>query len=273
MKTTRMPLTGRRLPVSLNMARPGMPAVDTIHDARRVLKSGQRRFRILRTIEVDEYETTPAAVSVRAATRGKKQPSLPALAAALKKKPVGEKFGGTARKAAKLSIATGPTKSFTDLKNLIESLASDDSMIAHKPKIKTTASSGRVAKENKNVKVKAFLYAASREDDNDFHLIIGRASTKTPEMYMTMEVSGLPPNQSPALGQLTQARTDYKAFFGNDLPGFTYDFYDPPIPVTVAGSLFFDMSHATGTRPGPQSLKSRMPTVWEVHPITDISLG
>ena len=146
-------------------------------------------------------------------------------------------------------------------------------MIKHKPKIKTTASQGRVAAENKNIKVKAFLYAASREDDNDFHLIIGRATTKTPEMYMTMELSGLPPDNSPALDELTDARKDYKAFFKTDLPGFSYDFYDPPIPVTVEGSLFFDMSHASGTRPGPPSLKSRMPTVWEVHPITAIKLG
>ena len=51
----------------------------------------------------------------------------------------------------------------------------------------------------------------------------------------------------------------------------TYDFYDPPIPIQVEGSLFFDMSHATGQRPGPQSLKSRMPTIWEVHPISSIT--
>jgi hypothetical protein len=273
MKTTRMPLSGRPLPAALNLARPGMPAVDTIHEARRVIRAGQRRFRILRTTEVDEYEQSPTAVSLRSALRGRKKPALAAIAAALKKKPTGERFGGTARKAAKLSIATGPVKSFPDLKDLIASLKSDDAMIAHKPKIKTTASSGRVEAENKNVKVKAFLYAASREEDNDFHLIIGRATTKTPEMYMTMELSGLPPDNSPALEELTEARSAYKDFFGNDLPGFSYDFYDPPIPVSITGSLFFDMNHATGTRPGPPSLKSRMPTVWEVHPITAIDLG
>jgi len=90
---------------------------------------------------------------------------------------------------------------------------------------------------------------------------------------MPMELSGLPPDNSPALATLTAARDADKAFFGSDLPGFTYDFYDPPIPVTIAGSLFFDASHATGTCPGPQSLKSRMPTVWEVHPVTSITLG
>lgn len=274
MKIARLPLTGRKLSAPLDMARRGMPAADTIHSASRSLKVGPRRFRILNTTEVDEYERSPIAKAVRGAVMGRKKPALATLAAAMKKKkPTGDQFGGTARKAAKISIATGATESFTDLKALIESLPSDASMIAHVPKIKTTASSGRVTKENKNVKVKAFLYAASREDDNDFHLIIGRATTKSPEMYMTMEVSGLPPSNSPALAQLRQARTDYKDFFGSDLPGFTYDFYDPPIPVTIAGSLFFDIGHATGTRPGPSSLKSRMPTVWEVHPIAAIKLG
>ena len=66
----------------------------------------------------------------------------------------------------------------------------------------------------------------------------------------------------------------FKNFFGaSRLPGFTYDFYDPPIPVKIEGSPFFDMTHATGSRPGPQSLKSRMPTIWEVHPLTSIKLG
>jgi len=237
-----------------------------------VVTAGRRRFRVLRTTEVDEYESSPPAVRLRRAV-GRRAPSATAIAALMKKKPTGDQFAGTSRKAAKLSIAPGPTKTFADVKTLIASFVTDDKMAAHKPKIKTTASSGRVKEENRNVKVKAFLYAASREDDNDFHLIIGRAPTKAPEMYMTMELSGLPPAASPALPALSLARTTFKSFFGTDLPGFTYDFYDPPIPVTIAGSLFFDVSHATGTRPGPPSLKSRMPTVWEVHPVTAITLG
>jgi hypothetical protein len=272
MRTRRIPLTGRSAPVPLNLARPGMPAADSIHDARKVIVARGRRFRILRTTEVDEYESSPAAVSLRRVL-GRRAPSPVALAKAMKKKPKGDQFAGTSRKAAKLSIASGPTKSFADVKTLIESFVLDDKMVAHKPKIKTTASSGRVKEESRNVKVKAFLYAASREDDNDFHLIIGRAPTKLPEVYMTMELSGLPPSNSPALAELTAARAAFKTFFGADLPDFSYDFYDPPIPVTIAGSLFFDMNHATGQRPGPPSLKSRMLTIWEVHPVTAVTLG
>jgi hypothetical protein len=89
---------------------------------------------------------------------------------------------------------------------------------------------------------------------------------------MTMELSGLPPSTTPSFQKLDTARTAFKDFFNRNLsgkvPGLQYDYYDPPISVTIEGSLFFDMTHATGTRPGPKSLKSRMPVIWEVHPIT-----
>ena len=122
--------------------------------------------------------------------------------------------------------------------------------------------------------VSGFLFAASREADNDFHLIVGRDPKATQEMYMTMELSGLPPADSPAFDSLNTARTAYKQFFSTqNLPGAGYDFYQPPIPVQVDGSLFFDASHSIGQAPGPPSLKSRMPTIFEVHPITKIKLG
>jgi hypothetical protein len=119
------------------------------------------------------------------------------------------------------------------------------------------------------VRVRAFLYAASREDDNDFHLIIGRAPRSSP-MYMTMELSGLPPKNAKSFRTLKKARDAYKEFFGDDLPGPSYHFYRPPIPIELEGSLFFDMSHATGGKPGPQDLRKDIPTIWEVHPITRI---
>jgi hypothetical protein len=182
--------------------------------------------------------------------------------------PGGDNFRGTARKAAKLSIAAAPVESFNDVKDLIASLAAENSMKNHNPAITTDASSNRVSEEKRNVKVRTFLYAASKENDNDFHLILGRSPNAAPEMYMTMELSGLPPSGSPSFAKLDSARSAFKSFFGSDLPGSNYDFYDPPIPVEVEGSLFFDMSHANGSRPGPSSLRSQMPAIWEVHPIT-----
>lgn len=214
-------------------------------------------YRILRTSEVDIYDKTL------------KVNEIPSFGVA-RFAGLGDEFKGTSRKAAKLSIAGATTKSFGDLRALIDTLALDTDMVKRKPKISTDAKSRRVSEEDRNVRVRAFLYAASREDDNDYHLIIGRARSASPPKYMTIEISGLPAKSSAHFGRLKAARDAYKAFFTADLPGASYDFYDPPIPIEVEGSLFFDMSHAKGSRPGPQSLRPHMPTVWEIHPVSRI---
>lgn len=183
--------------------------------------------------------------------------------------PAGDNFGGTDRKAAKLSIPKAETETFSDLKDLIESLVPDDEMINHEPAITRKATSGRTQEEKRYVRVRAFLYAASREGDNDFHLIVGRTPQAAP-MYMTMEISGLPPKKSAAFKRIERARNAYKEFFGEKLPGLSYHFYHPPVPVEIEGPLFFDITHAVGGHPGPQDLRDNIPTIWEVHPVTDI---
>jgi hypothetical protein len=252
-----------------------MPSLDSVHATVSFTPTpAGPQYIIVRTTEVDSYETSPPAVAVRKLLTGKKAVPRSALAAALKPKPpVGDNFGGTDRKAAKLSIPQAQPEVFPDLQDLIASLEPEEHMIHHKPRITITATSKRTKEEMRNVRVQAFLYAASREGDNDFHLIIGRDPARTPEIYMTMEVSGLPQQASPSFGTFKETRDAFQKFFGTRLPGFTYDFYHPPIPVTIAGSLFFDMTHSSGQRPGPPSLKSRMPTIWEVHPVTAITLG
>lgn len=220
-------------------------------------------YRILRTEEVDAKDTplseaersSVAATGVPAATRSS-----------------GDGFQGTARKAAKLSISEAAVETFDDVKPLIASLPEKGEMIGHDPAITVGAESERVAEEERNVHVIGFLYAASRENDNDFHLIIGRDPAADTPMYMTMEVSGLPPQGDASFARLKAARDAFAAFFGENLPGASYDFYDPPIPVRVEGSLFFDMSHAHGRSPGPPSLHDDMPVIWEVHPISSITL-
>jgi hypothetical protein len=241
---------------SLPLLRAGLPSKDSVIAVTKV----SSKFTIMHTNQVDAYEKGAVAAGFVAAK-----------AAA---PPAGDNFAGTARKAAKLSISAAKTENFNDVKDLIKSLVPDAKMIAHVPKITTLPTSKRVKEEERNVHVTAFMYAASREADNDFHLIIGRAQTATPEMYMTMEVSGLPPAGSPSLGQIKAARDAFKNFFktkaGGKLPGLTYDFYHPPVSVQIDGSLFFDMSHAIGPHPGPPSLKNKMPVIWEVHAITKI---
>lgn len=220
---------------------------------------GGSKYLVIETNQVDAYEQT-----------GSKPGLMPLTLLAATPLPPGDDFTGTARKAAKLSIAKAPTEKFTDLKQLLASLVADKTMKKHQPPITTDAKSNRVAEEKRNVRVRAFLYAASREDDNDFHLIVGRSPKVKEPMYMTMELSGLPPAGNASHAKLKAVRTAYKAFFGSALPGFTYKYYKPPVPIEIAGSLFFDMSHASGSKPGPQTLKQDMPTIWEVHPVTDI---
>lgn len=214
-------------------------------------------YRVLTTGELDAYE----------------QPKgLAAVLAAKKKPPKGDSFGGTARKAAKISLSDAAVETFKTLTALHKTLVSEETMAALKPKLTDKANSGRRAQEERNVRVRAHLYAASRESDNDFHLIIGLAPTAAKELYMNVEVSGLPPKTSPDHKALAAARTAFKTFFGKQLPGTSYDFYDPPIPVEIEGSLFFDVTHLTGGRPGPKSLRDHISTVWEIHPVSRIEL-
>lgn len=183
--------------------------------------------------------------------------------------PPSDDFAGTARKAAKISVADAEMETFDDMKDLVESLVADETMINRQPKISRSADSDRVSEEERNVEVFAFLYAASREKDNDYHLIIGRDPDEAEKIFMTMEISGLPPVTSDSFEQIKSARDSYKGFFPK-LPGFSYFFYDPPIPIKVGGSLFFDMSHSSGSKPGPSKLRPFIPTIWEIHPITEI---
>jgi len=213
-----------------------------------------RHYRIIETRELDGYERPLAAEEL--ATVG---------AARLR---TDDNFAGTDRRAAKISIAGGPAQQFNELQGLLDSLTADDKMINHNPPISQDPTSQRVAEEQRNVRVRAFLYAASRESDNDFHFIVGRDPSASPAAYMNMELSGLPPQTSNAFALLEAARTAYKTFIKGNLPGVGYHHYDPPIPIEVEGSLFFDLKHAHGTHPGPAALRPK--TIWEVHPISHI---
>src|SRR5215216_1203865 len=246
--------------------RPGMPERSYVVDEKILTperRSAQghatpagttRQYRILRTSETDPYDDPlqPEEVTTLGLERFA---------------GFDESFRGTSRKAAKLSIANAQVEEFKDLIDLIETLPAEEAMTSHEPPITTDATSGRVDEENRNVRVLAFLYAASREDDNDYHLIMGRDPDLEP-IYMTVEISGLPSQDSEHCSRLKTAREAYKEFFRDNLPGASYDFYDPPIPVEVEGSLFFEMAHRPGV--GPARLRSNILTLWEIHPITNL---
>jgi hypothetical protein len=112
------------------------------------------------------------------------------------------------------------------------------------------------------------LYATKKETDNDFHLLLGTDPSADNPRYMTAEISGLPRPDNAFSDVLRDARQQLKDFFGDSpLPGSRYVKFDPPVPVRVTGSLFFDIDH----RPGDVGTgRIRPDTVWEIHPVTSI---
>ena len=180
----------------------------------------------------------------------------------------GDQFDGTARAVAKLSIVSAPPESFATLSGLLDTLPSDDVMRALN--IPKSADSDRVAQEQRLVTVTAYLYASSKESDDDFHCIVGSDASGSTR-FMNVEVSGLPDAASPFLTPLTAARNQFKTFFTNNnvdsLPTQGYEKYNPPIPVKITGSLFFDVDHLPGSI-GPVGF--RPTSAWEIHPVSDI---
>lgn len=174
-----------------------------------------------------------------------------------------DNFVGTDRKAAKTSIADAENVNFQDLGELLASLVSDDAML--QLDISEDAESGRVAQEERNVTVNAYLYATKKESDNDYHLILGTSGSGR-HQFMTAEVSGLP-DGGPDLARLKEARQQFKDYFAASPIGTNYRRFTPPIPVTVSGSLFYDVDHRPGVV-GPNGLKPK--TSWEIHPVTTI---
>lgn len=172
-------------------------------------------------------------------------------------------FAGTARADAKTSIAKAPIEEFADLAALIATLSADAAMRNHVPKISEGPMSQRVVEEQRNVRVHAYLWAAKREADNDYHLMLG---TKTGAPFLTAEVSGLPAS-GPTRSLLAIPRGQLVALLSPHLPGSTTYEHVGPRPVLVMGSLFYDVDHAPGAV-GPKWAKPA--TAWEIHPVTGI---
>jgi hypothetical protein len=169
---------------------------------------------------------------------------------------------------AKTSLAEAPLEVFLGLDELMATLPPDAAMRLHAPPVSRDPGCDRVPEERRNVIVETWIYAAKREDDHDYHLILGSTPSLTAAThFLTAEISGLPasgPYQEP----LARARAEFAELFAGDLPGTSsYTKYDPPLHVNVAGSLFFDVDHPAGVV-GPVGF--RPATAWEVHPVSDL---
>jgi hypothetical protein len=182
--------------------------------------------------------------------------------------PNPDDFRGTDRKAAKTSLTGGPPEEFQDVAALLQSplLVPDSKMLKHKPPISKDATSDRVAEEQHNVTITGFLYASTKESDNDFHCIVG-TSPDQPKKFLNVEVSGLP--ESGAFrAPLKSVRDAFQEFFGDNIPaGSGYSKFNPPIKVRITGSIFFDVDHKAGVI-GPAGFRPK--TAWEIHPVSEI---
>ncbi len=183
------------------------------------------------------------------------------------------RYDGVSRKSAKTSLSNAPLEpEYDTLDDLLETLqedsfmadrAEDEGIVKHKD-------SNRMKEEKRNVRVKAWLYAAKYEDDRDFHVIIGPDPSESSPEYLNVEVSGLPGNASSDFAELKRAREQLFAALGK-WPGSS-KYYKPedPIPVEVEGSLFWDIEHAPGAV-GP--ITHRPKTSWEIHPVGELQQG
>ena len=178
-------------------------------------------------------------------------------------------FVGKVRRDAKTSIVDAPVETFNSVAELLGSLERDSAIRGH-PLIGSAPDNARIEEEKRNVRVRAFLFAAKKSPDNDYHaMITDDYDQPTPEMTMTVEISGLP-LEGPYRDRLEAVRSSFESHMESvdayEVEGTDYEFYDS-ILVWIEGSLFFDIHHPSETV-GPKGFRSS--SVWEIHPVTAI---
>jgi hypothetical protein len=179
------------------------------------------------------------------------------------------RFRGKDRAGAKTSIATGSTENFASVVPLLASIPADSLMLNHTPQIQKNTNT-RATEEERNVRVPAWIYAMKYEPDQDWHIIIGTdPSASGAKAFFNAEISGLPAATASSFGTLQAARNSLGTLLNNNLPGSAgFRKFNTPMPVTVEGSLFFDVDHPAGAV-GPTNM--RPTTAWEIHPITKLT--
>ncbi len=174
-------------------------------------------------------------------------------------------FCGTARAKVKTSIVNAAVETFASVPDLLATL---DTRVPNAP------ATQRAPEERRNVTVDALIYAAKAVEDHDFHLIVGTEPVEDGEVtFFNVEVSGLP-RSGVHRTPLRAARDAYRAIFAGAVPGKRYATYDPPLPVRITGSLFYDTEHDSEIERGecsPIGTGICKPcTAWEIHPVTAI---
>jgi hypothetical protein len=201
--------------------------------------------------------------------RGREAPELVLVSPLLK--PAGpDDWNGHSRAAAKTSYVDAEPEPYVSISSLRQTLPSEAHMLSlNIPWGKGSDKSNRVAEESRNVTVSAYVYAFKKEGDHDYHIIIGDAPDSPNQQFINSEASALV-SGSPFRPRLKQVRDAFKSFYGIASSGpADYVDVDPPMPVRITGSLFFDMDHSP-----PRAYVGhgtfQPETAWEIHPITSI---
>jgi hypothetical protein len=169
-------------------------------------------------------------------------------------------YSGQDRDSAKTSVVKSVAINVPTVSDLIRALPKDSIM-----RKKVTKTSKRLPEEKKNVRLMkdTYLFAFAKEDDGDYHLIIGDHPKAEKATFLNVEISGLPINTSQPI---TQVRRTFDARF-LALCSSDYVVFDMPLRIEIQGSLFFDISHSVG-QVGPPKMKPK--TNWEIHPVSKI---
>lgn len=173
-------------------------------------------------------------------------------------------YCGTDRGDCKTTLNDVDFVTYVDLPSFLSTLPSDKHMM--ELGISKASSSQRVKEEKQNITIeRAYIYAIKHEPDKDFHVIIG---DKEGKHFFNIEVSGLPEEDQHDFGKLLAVRLSVQSFFDKRVRiSEKYNKPDPPIPVRVSGSLFYDIDHAPGIV-GPAGYRPN--TSREIHPVSKI---
>jgi hypothetical protein len=181
----------------------------------------------------------------------------------------GETFCRTDRRAAKTSYYEGPNhKEFQTFKEFHDWLSQSQRNQDHMEELNIShgSDSDRVAEEEYEITVTAYLCAAGKQSDNDYHLIIGAGPRSTETAKLNVEISGLRPRGGQELRDARHEFDEYCLSKWGGPPGGGYTYLDPPERVKITGSLFFDVDHGPGAV-GPRKWQEDFDTSWEIHPI------
>lgn len=180
-------------------------------------------------------------------------------------------FTGTIRGDVKTSFVNLAADTFESIKKLRNWLPDDEFM--HKSTEAKYNNSPRTKEENHNVYLEdVWIFGVKREDDNDFHLIIGSSKSLEKEQpLLTAEISGLPDSASEYFAVLAEARNTLIDYFGDNSKKemvFVASEKHPPIHLDfICGSLFFDNHHYGGHS---KISNYKVFSAWEIHPVTKI---